>query len=150
MAYQCFGDGAVHAVHRHMIAVIGGPAQRQFGQIAGAHHQTIGLIGDIHQHLCPFSGLSVFKGDAVIVKIVADIGKMGFYCITDVYGAEGNAQFLTKKLCIGAGAVGSAETRHGNSHNISAGSFQQIHGFYCHQQSQGGIQTAADADNRCF
>ena len=29
---QCFRDAAVHAVHRHMVAVVGRPAECQFGE----------------------------------------------------------------------------------------------------------------------
>ena len=48
VAHQGFGDGAVDGVHTHVIAVIGAPAQRQFGQVAGADDQAAVLVGDVH------------------------------------------------------------------------------------------------------
>ena len=33
---QCFRDAAVHAVHRHMVAVVGRPAECQFGALMRA------------------------------------------------------------------------------------------------------------------
>ncbi len=150
MAYQCFGNGAVDAIHRHMIAVVGGPAQRQFRQIAGAYYHTAGLIGNVHQYLGAFSRLSVFKGDAVVGKIMSDVGKMGFYRITDIHSAEGYPQFLTQLFRIGAGAIGGAEAGHGDSDNICAGPFQQIHSADSDQQCQGGVQSAGNANYRCF
>ena len=91
MTYQCFWNRSIYPVHRHMVAVVGCPAQSQFGQVAGTNYQTVCLVGDIHQHLGAFSGLTVFKRNAVVVKIMTDIRKMCFHGITDINGTEGNA-----------------------------------------------------------
>ena len=40
MAHQGLGHGGVDAVHAHVVAVVGGPAQGQLGEVAGAHHQA--------------------------------------------------------------------------------------------------------------
>ena len=55
------GYRAVHTVHRHMIAVVGRPAESKLGQIARAYYKSARLIGDVHKHLCAFSCLTVFK-----------------------------------------------------------------------------------------
>ena len=38
MAHQGLGYAGVDAVHAHVVAVVGGPAQGQLGEIPGAHH----------------------------------------------------------------------------------------------------------------
>ena len=59
MPHQRFGDPGVYAVHAHVVAVVGGPAQRQLAQIAGADHQAALLVGQIHQFQGAYPGLRV-------------------------------------------------------------------------------------------
>ena len=73
MAHQCFGDGGVDAIHAHVVAVVGAPAQGQLGKVSGADDEASGGVGDIHQDLCPLPGLAVFKGDGVVRHIVANV-----------------------------------------------------------------------------
>ena len=40
MTHQCLRHRSVHRVHRHMVAVVGRPSQRQLRQIAGADHKA--------------------------------------------------------------------------------------------------------------
>ena len=56
-----------------MIAVIGRPAQRQFGQIARANDQAAVFVGHVHQHLCALARLTVFVGHVVRVHVLADV-----------------------------------------------------------------------------
>ena len=74
--YQGLGDGNIDAVHTHMIAVVGTPAQSRLGQILGAHHQPVFLIGHVHQDLGALPGLDVLIGQVVHILRVADIPHM--------------------------------------------------------------------------
>ena len=48
MAHQSFRYAGVNTVHRHMVAVIGRPAESKLGHIARADHESAGTVGDVH------------------------------------------------------------------------------------------------------
>ena len=47
--HQRFRDAAIGVVHAHVVGVVCGPAQRQFGQIARADHETA-VHENVHAH----------------------------------------------------------------------------------------------------
>ena len=59
-----------------MVAVIGRPAECQFGEIAGPYDESVLLVGDIHQQLGPFACLAVFVSHVVDGRIVVDVAEM--------------------------------------------------------------------------
>ena len=63
VAHQRLGDTGVDAVHAHVVAVVGGPAQRQLGEVASADDEAAGAVGRVHQLEGAHAGLSVLKGD---------------------------------------------------------------------------------------
>ena len=115
MPHQGFGDGGVDGVHGHVVAVIGGPAQGQLGQVPGADDQPPPLVGQIHEHLGALPGLGVFKGDAVVVHGLADVGKVPLHRRADVHLHKLRPQLPGQQLRVGAGAAGGAEAGHGDS-----------------------------------
>ena len=78
-ADQRLGNRTVDAVHTHMVAIIGAPAQGQFGKIAGANHNAAHTAGKVHEDLGPFPGLGIF------VSGIADSGIM-----TNIFKMQGN------------------------------------------------------------
>ena len=76
MTYQCLRNGNIHAVHGHVIAIVGSPAKSQLRHVTGSDHHAAHLVGDIHQDLGTLSGLSVFVGHIMDRNVVADILKM--------------------------------------------------------------------------
>ena len=48
VANEGFRNPAIDSVHRHVVAVVSSPAQRQFGKVAGADHQSARAVGQIH------------------------------------------------------------------------------------------------------
>ena len=67
-----------------MIAVIGGPAQSQFGHVAGADDHAAALVGNVHEHLGTLSGLTVFVGHIMAGRILLDFPKMQRLCLFDI------------------------------------------------------------------
>ena len=59
-----------------MIPVVGSPAKGQFGKVAGTDHQTVFLVGYVHQDLSAFAGLAVFVGHVMNRWVVTDIFEM--------------------------------------------------------------------------
>src|SRR5699024_7374661 len=66
-SHHCLGQSAVDAVHRHVVARIGGKAEAQLGEIARADKYASVLVGKVEAYLCALSGLGVFKHHAEIV-----------------------------------------------------------------------------------
>ena len=57
VADEGLGHTGIHAVHRHVVAVIRGPAQSQFREVARAHDDGVLLVGHVHEYLRPLTGL---------------------------------------------------------------------------------------------
>ena len=74
--HQCFRDAGVHAIHRHMVAIIRCPAQCQFRQIARTDDQSVFLVCHIHKQLCPFTCLTVLIRDIMHLGIMMNIVEM--------------------------------------------------------------------------
>ena len=92
IAHQRLGDGGIYAVHRHLIAVVCGPAQRQFRQIARTYDQAFRLVGQVHQYLRAFTGLRIFIHRIANRLFMADVLKMASHGARDLHGAECHAQ----------------------------------------------------------
>ena len=50
VSYQCFRYASVDAVHRHLIAAVGCPTECQLAHVACADHDTVVLVGHVHQY----------------------------------------------------------------------------------------------------
>ena len=150
IAHQRFGDGGVHTVHTHMVTVIGRPAERQFGQIARADHHAALLVRQIHQHQRAHTRLRVFKGYAVIVPVVSNVGKVLIDRRLDVYGLQGHAVGFRQLFRVAAGAGGRAEARHGNGKDAPAVQTEAVKRMRHHNERQRRIQPAGQADHHGF
>ena len=94
VAHQGLGHTGVDVVHRHVIAVVGSPAQGQLGQIARAHDQAAHLVGHVHQDLRSLPRLGVFVGHVVHGLVVADVAEVLAHRVDDGNRAQGDAQRL--------------------------------------------------------
>ena len=139
------GHTTVDTIHRHVVAIIGGPAQRQFGEVASTHHQCVELVGEVHEYLCTLSGLRILVGGVMGFHIVADILEMLLHGLGDGDFHLRDAQLLHQGDSILVGAVAGAEAWHGDTHNTLAVVAQLIEGPDTHQQSQRRVQTTANA-----
>ena len=59
-----------------MVSIIGGPSQRQLGEVTGTDHQGIELIGEVHQDLGALTGLCVLVGGIMPGGIMTNVLKM--------------------------------------------------------------------------
>ena len=59
-----------------MVTVVCSPSECQFGQVAGSDYDAVGLVGDVHKDLGPFSGLRVLVGRIVVACIMRNILEM--------------------------------------------------------------------------
>ena len=89
-----FRHGRVDAVHRHMIAVIGCPAESEFGQIARSDDKPARFVGDIHQHLSAFSRLRIFVSHVGDVFALTDIFEMASHRFRDINFSESDVRLL--------------------------------------------------------
>ena len=148
MPHQRLGDAGVDGVVAHMIAVVGAPAQRQLTEVAGADDQAPGGVGDVHEHLGALPGLAVFKGDGVVVHIVADVLEVTADTARDVHRPQRAAQPLRQQHRVGLGAVRGAEARHGDGDDVLRRTVQHLHGKGRDEHGQGGVQSAGQAHHR--
>ena len=73
MFYQRFGHACVDSVHRHVVAVVGGPSESKLRQVACSDYHSIALVGNVHKQLGAFTGLRVLISHVVHVYVVADV-----------------------------------------------------------------------------
>ena len=85
-----FGDGSTH----------GGPAESNFGKVAGADNKTAKVVCHVHKYLRAFSCLRVFVGYVSVGLLVSDIIKMNAHGIKDIYFLKGYAKCLAKLRCV--------------------------------------------------
>ena len=130
-----------------MVAVIGGPSQRQLRQVARTHHESAQLIAEVHQNLRTLTSLTVLVGHVMDIRVVADVLEMLRHRLGNAYLAHGDAQALHQADGIAIGAAGGAKARHGDANDALAVVAQFIEGLYAYQQGQGGVETTTDADN---
>ena len=81
--HKRLGNACIHAIHRHVVAVVGSPAESQLREVAGAEYDAAALVGVVHKNLCALPGLRVLVGDIVIVDVVVDVGKVLLHGIDD-------------------------------------------------------------------
>ncbi len=136
VTHQRFGHPGVHTVHAHVVAVVGGPAEGQLAQVSGADHKAAVLVGVIHQFQRAHTGLAVFKGHIIGVRVLADIGKVAFHRVGDVDLGKADTQCFAQNLRVGAGALGSSKAGHGNGNNVLGVTAQHLAGTHGNQQSQ--------------
>ena len=148
MPHQRLGDAGVDGIVAHVVAVVGAPAKGQLTEVAGADDQAAGGVGDIHEHLGALPGLAVFKGDGVVVHIVADVLEVAADTARDVHRPQRAAQPLRQQHRIGLGAVRSAEAGHGDGDDVLRRTVQHLHGQGRDEDGQGGVQSAGKAHHR--
>ena len=76
MPHESLRDAGVHGIHRHVVAVVGRPAECELREVARADDYASGLVGYVHKNLCPFSCLGVLVSHIVHRLVVADVQEM--------------------------------------------------------------------------
>ena len=73
MTDERFRNSAVDSVHGHVVAVVGCPAECQFGKVSRADDQAARLVGDVHQDLGAFASLRIFVRDTPVAGVQSDV-----------------------------------------------------------------------------
>ena len=123
IADKGLGNASVHTIHRHVVAVISGPAQGQFTHVASADNESAHLVGHIHKNLSALAGLSVLVGHIMLIHVMADIQEMLGDALGDADFAQGHSQPFHEHKGIVMGAVGGAESGHGDADDAAAVEF---------------------------
>ena len=150
MADEGLGHSGIDAVHGHVVTVIGGPAEREFAEVAGANDECSGLVGHVHEQLCAFACLRVFVGSVVYAGVVAYVSEV--LCDGGGYAdfTLGDAELGHEADGVVVGAVGGAEAGHGDADDAVAGIAEFIEGLDADEQRQCGVESAADAENNAL
>ena len=145
--HQCLRDTRVDAVHTHMVAVIGRPAQRQLAQIARADHQTAGPVCKVHQLQRPHPRLSVLIRHILYIFALPDVREVAADGVCDLNFPEADAELVAEDLRVRARAVCRAEARHGDCQNVGHRAAQPLHRAHRHQQRQAAVEPSGNADH---
>ena len=94
VAHQRLGDTGVDAVHTHVVAVVGGPAQRQLGEVAGADNEAAGAVGSVHQLEGAHTSLSVLEGDVQHALVLSDVLEVAVDGVGDVDLGKADGQLV--------------------------------------------------------
>ncbi len=148
MAHQRLWHAGIDAVHRHVVAVVGGPSQSQFRHIPGPDDQAARAVGDIHQDLGALSGLSVFIGHIMILCLLSDIPEMHRHRFFDIHFLQRRPQGARHLAGIIVGSVRGAEARHGHGRDLPSVQSQHIKSTHRHQKRQRRVQSARNPDYR--
>ena len=147
VAHQRLGHARVDGVHGHVVAVVGGPAQRQLGEVAGADDHAALLVGHVHEDLRALAGLGVLVGDVVDGLVVPDVGEVLAHGRADDDLAQLHAERLREQRGVVVRAIRGAKARHGDGDDAAAVEAQQIEGAHGHEQRERGVEAAGDADD---
>ena len=131
-----------------MVAVVGGPAERQLGEVAGADDEAALLVGHVHEDLRALARLGVLVGDVVDGLVVPDVGEVLAHGGGDANLAQLSAHGTGELAGVVVGAVRSAEAGHGHRDDAVARKSQQVEGAHGHEQGERGVQAAREADHR--
>ena len=146
VAHQRLRHARVDVVHRHVVAVVGAPAQRQLREVARADDEPADLVGDVHQDLRALARLGVFVGHVVLALVVADVPEVLPHGVADGDHPQRRAQDLGQPLGVAARARRGAEAGHGDGDDPRARQPRQVERLRRHQQRQRRVQPARDAD----
>ncbi len=134
--YQRFRHTRVDSVHRHVVAVVGGPAQSQLRHVPGADYQPFYPIRVVHQYLHSLPGLAVFVRHVVDIAIMFNILEVLRYGIVDRYLLDGNSNLSHQCHSVVVGTLSRAKPRHGKAVDIFPWESQPVERVGHDQQRQ--------------
>ena len=147
---QGLRNTGVDTVHRHMVAVVGRPAERELRKVARTDDEAVRFIGKVHEDLGAFPGLRVFIGDVVVVLIVADVGEMLPHRVPDRDLAKLRPRTFRQHAGVAVRPVGGPEARHRDAENAAPRQAEHIEGLDRNKERQRGVKTAGKPDDRAF
>ena len=147
---QRLGHGRVDAVHRHVIAVVGRPTQRNFGQVACADDYAAAHIGDVHQHLRALSRLRVLVRHVGQVDGVIDVRKMDLDRLAYLDLFEVCAQPLCERLGVGASTRRRTEARHRHRKHVFGRKPRYLRRVYGDQKRKRAVKPSRQPDDHFF
>ena len=150
IAHQRFRDRGVYSIHTHVIAVIGCPAQRQFGQVACADDNAAGLVRQIHENLCPFPCLAVLVCHIVNGFVMPDVPEVLTDAVLDGDFPQGRTICLCQTAGVLIGAVCCAETGHSDCQHPGRVKLTNAESVYHNDKCQRRVQSAGESDHSGF
>ena len=131
-----------------MVAVVGGKAERQLGEVARADHDAAFLVGEVHQNLRALARLAVFIGHIMRLGVLPDVAEVDVHRVLDVDVREGRAERGGKRLRVGFGALRRAEAGHRHGVDVGHGAVCNFAGAYRDKQCKAGIQPAREPEHQ--
>ena len=130
-----------------MVAVVCRPAESQLGKVACSDNDAPCHIGNVHNHLCALTGLSVFVGYIVNVLALTDVLKMLADGGGNVYLTDRCAICLSKDKSVALSTLCCAEAGHCYGDYALSVKGEHIKGVNGDDKGEGGVKTARKTDN---
>ena len=130
-----------------MVAVVGGPAEGQLAQVAGADDESARAVGEVHELERSHARLAVFIRHVEHGFVLPDVGKVAVDGARDRDLLKRHAQLAAEDLGVRAGAVRRAEARHRHGQHVLRRAAELPHRAHGNEQGECAVQPAGDADD---
>ena len=134
VTHESLGDTGIHAIHRHVVAIICSPSEGQLRKIARTDDDGVLTIGHIHEELGTLTRLTVLIGSVVHFDIVLDILEVLYAGLLDADLSLGDTQEAHEVERVLISAVGGAEAWHGDTDDARTGQAEAVEGAHRSKQ----------------
>ena len=136
----------------HLVAdPVGGPAERQLREVAGAEDDAAALVGDPEQVVRPQPGLDVLERHVVdllaLRERMVDLLEHQLGGGLDVDLPGGDAERVHEPVRVGLGALAGGEAGEREAEDVAARAPGAIHRLGGDEQRLGRVEPAGDADD---
>ena len=132
---------------RHVIAAVGGEAERQLGQVARAEVDASHLARDREQDHLARPGLHVLEGDVLDAVVVPDGCEHRVRQLADADLAQGGTERAHERTRGRVGPRRGPEPRHGDADHVLARQADQVGRVDRDQQRLGRVPSARNAEH---
>ena len=101
---QGLGDAHIDRIHRHVVAIVGTPAEGKLREVACADDDAASLVAHIHEYLCALACLTVFVGHVMNRRIDIEVLEVLVDRILDADLLRSDAEALHQSDAVVVGA----------------------------------------------
>src|SRR5574344_2317790 len=133
-----------------MVAIVRGPSERKFRQIASADHDAPVLVCHIHKDLRALSRLRVLVSGICQCRIMSDVFEVLGNSLSDRNFHRCYTESVHQILSIRTSPGRSTETWHGDTYDTLPVPAEFIESKNCDDERQRAVQTTGNTYNRCL
>ena len=101
---QSLWDAHIDRIHRHVVAIVGAPAEGKLREVASADNDAACLVAHIHEYLCALASLTVLVSHVVNRRIDVEVLEVLIDRILDADLLRSDAEALHQSYAVVIGA----------------------------------------------